>query len=82
MKKLSKLKLQDAKVMNDFEMKHVVGGYGTENSGTTCSYTCGGKTETIPCYGDCKELTGGEVGVKCVESGKDKGFIRCVSNGY
>ena len=77
MKKLSKIKLHEATVLNDSEMKMVFGGSGAGGDGS-CSYTCGGKTESITCPGDCVEI---ENGVKCVYNGQDWGKIQCLTSG-
>ena len=62
-------------------MKNVIGG--GSNDDNECSYTCGGKTDTIPCrYGgtceDIKTSTGVVYGVECIlPPGSGGGKIEC-----
>lgn len=63
MKKLKKMKLsQSAELMNDKEMRMIMGGY---SASTDCSTTCSsGDTISITnCNGDCKAVDG--VSVTC-----------------
>jgi hypothetical protein len=69
MKNLSKIKLHDATVLNDSEMKIVLGGSGSESGGmggsgaTDCSTTCsdGSTIEIKSCIGDCIAIDGKSV---------------------
>ncbi len=65
MKQLKKLKLKDFSEMTDSEMKFVVGGSGSDSSGTNCSTTCssGVTIEIEDCIGTCTAVDG--VSVKC-----------------
>ena len=66
MKKLKKMKLsQSAELMNDKEMRMIMGGY---SASTDCSTTCpNGDTISITdCNGSCTATDG--VSVKCVGS--------------
>lgn len=80
MKKLSKLKLHNATLLNDREMKNIVGGYGDGYDGygsseeKKCKYTCRGEEKEITCPGDCKTITGG---VKCEYNNQEWGKIIC-----
>ena len=85
MKNLKTAEIHEFVEMTESELKNTFGGSGGDSgpSGAEndeCSYTCpNGKTETIICYGDCKELDGGEVGVQCVVNGKPNGsVIKCL----
>lgn len=68
MKKLSKLKLQNANFMHDYEMKIIVGGCTSGNTDNKCSYA----GETIVCYGTCEEKNNC---MECFESGRVTGKI-------
>lgn len=88
MKKLGKLKLHNATLLNDREMKNIVGGYGDgyDEYGSSeekkCKFTCPGCEETeIPCYGTCESLDNGQKGVQCKENGNIKGKITCYNYG-
>ena len=74
MKKLEKIKLQNAVVLENSEMKAIYGGSGSEGGSgvATCdvSTTCpdGSKLEITDCIGECYSESG--VSVECV--GKTK----------
>lgn len=55
MKKLQKLKLHNVAVMNETEMKNIVGGYSYGIEATSCSTTCydGHTIEITDCIGTC-----------------------------
>lgn len=54
MKKLGKLKLKNAVLMNENEMKRVVGGYDGGYGGSSCSCTGNG------CAGSCPDRVEGD----------------------
>lgn len=66
MKKLKRLNLPNAKILNVSQMKMIMGGYGQ----ATCSASCGstGTSVTLSCSGSCEAKDG--VGVSCTEGGK------------
>jgi len=63
MKKLTKLNLHGAQLMNDAEMKRILGGNGDPIPGYLCSFeTLGDPCEDNGFIGTCQQIIGSVVG--------------------